>query len=221
MKPTDLIALIYKHTKQQRMLIPQITRLVKLMYLSELEYYRLNRRRLTDLEWKFYHYGPYPFGLRDLLGEPLIDTSEWKGGKVSKQLMLDEDKFMNVTAEAELEALISEVVKMWGDADLNQLLDYVYFETEPMQTARRGDALDFSAVTPVVRARIRLKIDAQKLRELRKRVADRSKAYAAVRAHIRPLPDLVDNLQIWDSDNPKRFPSGPCAIRVDDLVPNE
>ena len=34
-------------------------RLVKLLYLLEIEYYRIYQKRLTHLKWEFYHYGPH------------------------------------------------------------------------------------------------------------------------------------------------------------------
>src|SRR5882762_3415911 len=144
--PLTLIDLIFKHSKTQRLPLPQMTRLVKLMYLTEVEYYRLKRERLTDLDWKFYHYGPYPPSLIAVIGEPEIETFEWKNGKSSKQIVRDEDVFMRTSADNDTERLIWSLVKEWGDADLNQLLDFVYFETEPMQGANRGDILDFSLI---------------------------------------------------------------------------
>jgi len=54
--PTDpiiLIDLIYKTFREQNLLLPQLTPLVKLMYLSEVEYFHESRGRLTDLKWKF------------------------------------------------------------------------------------------------------------------------------------------------------------------------
>ncbi len=136
-EPQLLIDLIYKSSKQQNLLLPQITRLVKLMYLTELEYFRQKRERLTDLRWEFYLYGPYPLALRSILGEPDVEINEWRTGKTSKQLVRDEESFMRAKADFDLEAIIGRIVKDWGDADLNQLLDYVYFETEPMRNARR------------------------------------------------------------------------------------
>ena len=38
------------------------------------------------------------------------------------------------------------MVRQWGLEDLKTLLDYVYFETEPMQQAHRGETLVFSKI---------------------------------------------------------------------------
>jgi hypothetical protein len=90
---TTLVNLIYKHAHLQKIQIPQMTRLVKLIYLIELEYFRLKHERLTNLDWKFYHYGPYPPALRSILGDVEIRESTWKDGKTSQQLIRDEAEF--------------------------------------------------------------------------------------------------------------------------------
>lgn len=222
--PTDpilLIDLIYKNSRQRDLLLPQITRLVKLMYLSEVEYVRANRERLTDLEWKFYLYGPYPPSLQSVLGEPEIEINEWTTGKTSKHIVRDEEVFMRATSALEVETIVGRVVKEWGDADLNQLLDYVYFETEPMQKAKRGDDLDFSTVEPAVQTKLQINLDRSKLNELRKQLAERAKAYAETRKPSTPSADLSDNLRIWDADEAQLFPSGPCKIQLNDLIPEK
>lgn len=222
--PTDpllLVDLIYRDSKQQKLLLPQITRLTKLMYLAELEYFRQKRERLTDLKWIFYIFGPYPVGLKRVLGEPEIETTEWRTGKTSKHIVRDEDVFLRASADFELEAIIQRLVRDWGDADLNQLLDYVYFETEPMQNAKRGDVLDFSTVSPATRKKIQINIDRTRLKELNKKVSERAKAYAPLRESATASSELRENLAIWDEEERTRFPSGPCKIRVSDLVPKE
>ncbi|MGA7793478.1 MAG: type II toxin-antitoxin system antitoxin SocA domain-containing protein [Candidatus Acidiferrales bacterium] len=222
--PTDpmlLVDLIYKNSKQEDLLLPQITRLVKLMYLTELEYFRLRHERLTDLDWTFYLFGPYPMSLRSFLGEPEIESKEWRSGKTSKSIVRGEDIFMKAKAELDLEAIIKRVVKTWGDADLNQLLDYVYFETEPMQNAKRGDLLDFSSVAADVAKKLQVNLDRAKLSEIKKKVSERAKAYAQLRQASSPPLDLAENLAIWDEEETRLFPSGPCKIRLSDLVPKE
>lgn len=219
--PITLVDLIFKHCKLERICPPQLTRLVKLLYLIELEYYRHNRERLTDLNWMFYHYGPYPPNLRAVLGEPEIETFSWKSGKTSQQIVRDEDTFMEAFAGSDVESLISHIVKEWGDADLNHLLDHVYFETEPMQRAKRGQLLDFSVVEPQGARKIVIRLDPAKLNELRARLSERAKSYSPLRRPLSAPRDLAENMEIWDADRSKHFPTGPCSIKVDDLIPEE
>ena len=42
--------------------------------------------------------------------------------------------------------IVDRVIETWGLEELNELLNYVYFNTEPMQNAERGCVLDFSTV---------------------------------------------------------------------------
>jgi len=217
--PLLLVDLIYREAKRRNLLLPQITRLTKLMYLAEVEYFRQKRERLTDLKWIFYLFGPYPLALKRVLGEPEIETNEWRTGRTSKHIVRDEDTFMKAEADFDFEAIVSRVVKEWGDADLNQLLDYVYFETEPMQNAKRGDALDFSTVGPAVPKRIQISLDRARLKRLTKKIAERAKDYALLRQTKMTSSELSENLAIWDEDEKARFPSGPCKIRLSDLAP--
>lgn len=219
--PTLIIDLIYKNAKEQSSLLPQITRLVKLMYLAEVEYFRQERRRLTDLDWKFYLFGPYPMSFESVLGDPEIETNEWKSGKTSKQIFRDEELFMRARADFSTETIIKGIVRDWSDADLNQLLDFVYFETEPMQNARRGDQLDFSTIQPVTSRKFQINLDSEKVSKLRKQLTERAKSYVELRQPSPPSDELLKNLEIWDQEEPNVFPSGPCKIRIDDLAPEE
>ncbi len=220
LNPQLVVDLIYKHVDLNRALPPQMTRLVKLMYLSELEYYRRTGQRLTELDWKFYHYGPYPPSLMAMLGNPDVETVNWGSGKQSRQLVRDTDSFTTEPkAEHDVEAVISGVVAEWSDADLNALLDYVYFETEPMQKAKRGESLDFSVVQKPPR-KLELRLDPSKVRNLRKQIADRARDYSS-REAISVPDELFDNMQFWDEDISTSFPTGRCLIRVEDLVPEE
>jgi len=220
-EPLLLVDLIYRSSKARNLLLPQITRLTKLMYLAEVEYFRQKRERLTDLKWIFYLFGPYPLSLKSVLGEPQIETNEWRTGRMSKQIVRDEETFMAARASYDLEAIVNRIVSDWGNADLNQLLDYVYFETEPMQNAKRGDVLDFSLVGPALPKKVQISLDQTRLKELRRRISERAKAYGALRQPSTPLAELDENLAIWDGDEKARFPSGPSKIRVSDLDPEK
>ena len=43
------------------------TRLIKIAYLLELNYFREFKQRLTDAKWIFYKYGPYPINYTNYL----------------------------------------------------------------------------------------------------------------------------------------------------------
>ena len=54
------------------------TQLVKMLYLVEVEYYRVARERLTVLKWLFYHYGPYALELEEILAHPEFAQEQFK-----------------------------------------------------------------------------------------------------------------------------------------------
>jgi len=101
--------------------------------------------------------------------------------------------------------VLDHVLDRWALEDLWPLLDYVYFETEPMQGARRGDILDFSKVSreEVAVPRVsRIEVPPGKLTELRRRLAEARPKREGIR---NPTPASYDNvyfdaLRIMDED---------------------
>jgi len=129
------------------------TKLAKLLYLADVARARDKRRLLTGLKWTFFHYGPYAFDLEehlDRLAGNLIEVSErgdtilYVGapGAPSPEFWPDSTRL-----------LLDRLVDEWATEPLNALLDYVYFETEPMLNAERGEELDFSLVEARSKAR--------------------------------------------------------------------
>jgi hypothetical protein len=191
----------------ERMLPPLKTRLVKLLYLTEVEYYRRTGKLLTDLSWMFHHFGPYASSLSRYLGDPNAEVIAWRITHRPK------------VADHTVELCVAEIVHEWGDADLNTLLDYVYFETEPMQAAHRGDFLDFSVVKPLSQPRrLKIALDSSKLRELRKGLSARAAEYEQLRAPSEVSEDLLENLKEWDIDRALKLSKGNCKIDPQSLT---
>jgi hypothetical protein len=127
------------------------TKLVKLLYLVDVETWRIERQLLTKLEWRFYHYGPYAFDLQAVLDQiegHQVVSKEYTPGKLERTILYtrvlqppSSDRWPTIT-----KMRIDKIVDRWADEPLELLLDYVYFETEPMQHARRGEYLDFNTV---------------------------------------------------------------------------
>jgi hypothetical protein len=187
------------------------------VYLAELEYYRRTRRRLTNLDWRFHHFGPYAFSLAGYLGDPDTDTLPSEFQRVAVPELGERDK---VASDHDSEQAVADVVRQWGDADLNALLDYVYFETEPMQSARRGDHLDFSLVLPLhATRRLVINLDEKRLKDIRTKLAARAPAYAKLRRPTVGSDELFENLREWDSEQTPNLRQGDCKINPKDLVP--
>ena len=129
------------------------TKLVKLLYLMDVENYRRRQETISGLEWRFYHYGPYAFEIDSVLNELSFDIpqesftteSGHKAIAFRPERSLKPSLGKHVRSLSELR-LVNRVIRDWGETELNVLLDHVYFYTEPMKHARRGELLDFLTV---------------------------------------------------------------------------
>jgi hypothetical protein len=192
---------------------PIKTQLMKLFYLLDLEFYRRHNCTVTQLSWTYYHHGPYAVEVDRILGNlPDIDESDFvsragrKGYAYTSQFDVDESERQLIsTFGYPVKHVLDHVLDRWGLEDLWPLLDYVYFETEPMQGARRGDILDFSKVSReemAVPTVSRIELPRGKLTELRQRLAEARPKREGIR---NPTPAPYDNvyfdaLRIMDED---------------------
>lgn len=118
------------------------TKLVKLLYLVDVERVTRGQRPLTGLRWRFFHYGPYALELPETLAQmerrELVTRSYQRATLyASAPGAPDGEDWPPATRRA-----IDTVVRRYVPMELNELLDHVYFHTAPMVDARRGDWLD-------------------------------------------------------------------------------
>jgi len=129
-------------------------RLVKFIYLADLYHARFqDGKTLTGFPWKFIYYGPYCSEAWEAIEQAVEKGFVCKETHDShffedKQYSLfwctdnDAENAQNLFRISVL-AQLQQAIKRFGD-DTSQLLDFVYFETEPMKDAKKGDLLDFS-----------------------------------------------------------------------------
>ena len=174
------------------------TKLVKLLYLVDVENWRRSRKTLTGLEWSFYHYGPYAFEIDDALEElefdiPQESFSTESGGKAYSfrpdwGLRSDLGKAVSLS---ELR-LVDRIIQEWGEAELNPLLNHVYFYTEPMKDAKRGDVLDFSTIERRIPRSVPTpplpKMSENRLKEYRRRFQEAKAKRMKLRRPLNPPP---------------------------------
>lgn len=127
------------------------TKLVKLLYLIDVETYKVKSRTFSGINWIFYHYGPYAFEIDEALKQLEIDipqenvkTYSGFNAKIFKPYKSLTSNFEESTGFQKM--LVDRVLETWGPEDLNTLLSYVYFHTEPMENAVRNAKLDFSTI---------------------------------------------------------------------------
>jgi hypothetical protein len=126
-------------------------RLVKFLYLVDLTWARENKGEpLTGWPWKFVYYGPFCIESLDAIEKAYYSGFIKKDTYPSK--FVDEDYNLYWCSEKPdisesmpsfLKSPLDDAISKWGD-DTYGLLDYVYFDTEPMLDAKKGDLLDFS-----------------------------------------------------------------------------
>lgn len=131
-----------------------------MVYLLDVEHYRRYGTLATGLKWRFHRYGPYTEELEAAIrSNPYITVSGDNISRRAYRFGRDESwreiyRVFRSQFGTRVERIAEKVVAGWGTEPLSVILDYVYFETEPMQNARRGAVLDFSAIpkeTPVTR----------------------------------------------------------------------
>jgi hypothetical protein len=158
------------------------TKLLKLLYLFDVEYYRLFRKTFTELDWKFFHLGPWTAEY-DALITSLVesgDVEQYSSQKSEYDTQFfrtpEEREFSKLFATFAEEAPLRKVLNAWADATTGEILDHVYFRTEPMEHGIRNARLDFSYIPqdqPLRYARSSSGTGAKQIKELRRIVRAR------------------------------------------------
>jgi uncharacterized phage-associated protein len=142
----ELVINISREYKERVGIAPAKTKLLKLAYLAEVYHKRLTGARLTDQQWVFWKYGPYLWDYEAMISNEAIflkpdETDEFYAVEVR-------DDYQGKEMSIEEQNAVSRALEHAYD-DLNQILDLVYFDTEPMMKAQaRGETLDFDSVMP-------------------------------------------------------------------------
>jgi hypothetical protein len=140
----DLRSLIaYMHARaEDRGVTLHRTKLVKLLYLVDVECARGRRKSLTGLAWVFSHHGPHAAEVDDTV-KAMLDTDlsmpTWKESRVRRGAAEAPD---GNGWPASAKGMVDRVMDRFAARSVDELLDHVYFHTGPMRGARRGAALD-------------------------------------------------------------------------------
>lgn len=184
---SNLIRFIVCYAKEHETVLTTI-RLVKFIYLADFYHARWhNGHSFTNLPWAFVYYGPYCSAVMQEIDEVVahdcIQCNEYPSKfQNAKDFCLytckdqDSESFQRKLPNAVVSEL-KKAIRRYGD-ETAALLDYVYFDTEPMMHATKGDILDFSlAKRPEPTKQIILKKlskdDIEKAREHIKELATR------------------------------------------------
>lgn len=143
-----------------------LTRFVKFLYLAEILYLKHSKERLTDWDWIFWDYGPYcseSLGALDFAIQKTIISSANYQSKFSEETEFQligypKDQY---SYQADLEKHVVQLekdipimvqmgmksyIKKYGN-NTHDLLNYVYFKTEPMKVASPRAKINFDVIS--------------------------------------------------------------------------
>jgi hypothetical protein len=129
------------------------TKLLKLLYLFDVEFYRVHRRLFTEFSWKFFHLGPWAREFDPVVNElvaqgVLLQVESAKQDYDTKFFKTESPlDISRVFSSFKEEAPLRTVLNKWADRPTGEILDYVYFHTEPMEQGIRNEPLNFSLVS--------------------------------------------------------------------------
>ncbi|MDA2914676.1 Panacea domain-containing protein, partial [Acidobacteriia bacterium AH_259_A11_L15] len=129
------------------------TKLLKYLYLIDIEHFRRFRETATGFQWIFHKYGPwtneYDPVLEDLRQTGIIQITTGTRDDLDTKFVDAERVPASLDALGwpfDLQVTVRRIIETWADRPTGEILDYVYFHTEPMQGAERGQKLDFTKV---------------------------------------------------------------------------
>ena len=206
------------------------TALMNLVYLVDVEHCRQYGKPATALKWQFHHYGPYAAELQSDVQSLGLDVDEdifsgKSGSRPSSGYRYRKTgdrkeiaRAFNSQYDGQVKRCVDSVVEQWALDPLPSILDYVYFETEPMEDAERGEFLNFSKIQiePSIPPKtVTLKFSDEFLSEIRQGLEERrekrKKAQQETRKATEPRYDEVyfEACRIMaEEERPLTFPPG-------------
>ena len=135
------------------------TRLIKYLYLIDLFHARIRQgKTLTGWPWAFVDFGPYCTDAYDALQQAVSLNLVEENYQDSQYESRDKYRLLSIAKDEEDEeppiskelhiyitSQLQQIIRKYGD-DTACLLDFVYYDTEPMRDAVPGQKLDFSTV---------------------------------------------------------------------------
>ncbi len=150
-KAYKLLYFIVKYFKKNFGRMPKRTELIKLMYLTDLDYYKKCGEKYSEFNYIFYQRGPWTKQFHQLLDymkdEEIFETERSSGdGKAffSYRLTTKTPRH-DIELDNDVVSILENNFFIYKDSDLKQILDVVYKE-EPMVSTPRNAEIDFSRV---------------------------------------------------------------------------
>ncbi len=118
-------------------------RLTKLVYLADWHSAIVNRHQISDIQWKFNHYGPYVEDVVRIAERhyafDIVQTHNCYGSGKTVIRIMDENYSTNLT-RGEIQ-ILEYVIEKTEQLNFNDFIELVY-STYPVVSSRRGDFFD-------------------------------------------------------------------------------
>lgn len=132
------------------------TQLVKFLYLADLYAVKWTNQQLTDLDWRYYYYGPWEGKIDKMLDEMNGRDICLEGGE--RSIFIKKGPTLSYPSELplSLRLILENIRRDWAGAErFQQMLDYVY-QTAPMVEASQNHRPEERARLNLVREREKL-----------------------------------------------------------------
>jgi len=126
---------------------PDRLQFTKFLYLVDYCNYRFKGEQATDIEWVFFHYGPWAFEMPNIMNAVMDvypvgweDRTEEFGGHMPRFDPIKDKLGLTI------ENIITRVINAFKDRTTNDVIEWCYQQTEPMRNAHRGEKLNFETI---------------------------------------------------------------------------
>lgn len=148
-KLLDLIVSICTRVKEREGYLNK-TKLIKYLYLIDIEYYKENKELLTGFNWIFHNFGPWANEYEEIFKEmeksPIFTIKEGGRPDLDTKFISCSEKLNVEDLNTNVDCKIKRIIDKWADETIGPMLNYVYFKTEPMVNAERYKELDFNNI---------------------------------------------------------------------------
>ncbi|MDT9490430.1 Panacea domain-containing protein [Streptococcus mutans] len=122
------------------------TRTTKLVYLVDWEMAKRKKKQLTNIQWKFDHFGPFVSDVYDAADKDkelsiVKKTSAFGTTKYIVQAKNDKEQLDYPDLDSEAQVIIDEVIDKTKNLYWNGFIEYVY-DTYPIKHIQRYNNLD-------------------------------------------------------------------------------
>jgi len=131
------------------------THLLKLVYLADYHFHKLTGKSISTFEYRWYQHGPFDSSFYDdinnLKKETYIEEKEVYFPSCSGYVFHDTPHHMAYDELSTQDLYILEyIIKTYGKANLQTLLDEVVYKTEPMEELTKRNAFGESLPMEIV-----------------------------------------------------------------------